>query len=84
MAYFDKEVLLSTMVHIYGNASVLTITDRPNLFVKELKYVFGLPENEITEEITLGQIKKMEFVETICWKELNIMKIYFQTPFCKH
>ncbi|SDH41368.1 hypothetical protein SAMN04488062_10768 [Flavobacterium omnivorum] len=62
MAYFDQEVSLSKMVqHIYGNASVLTVTDRPNLFVKELKMYLDYLKNEIsvvTEEITLGQIKK--------------------------
>ena len=62
MAYFDKEVSLSKMVqHIYVNASVLTVTDRPNLFVKELKMYLDYLKNEITavtEEITLGQIKK--------------------------
>ncbi|MBG6186164.1 hypothetical protein [Flavobacterium sp. CAN_S2] len=62
MAYFDKEVSLSKMVqHIYGNASVLTVTNRPNLFVKELKMYLDYLKNEIsavTEEITLGQIKK--------------------------
>ncbi|MGZ9734160.1 hypothetical protein [Flavobacterium sp. GNP002] len=62
MAYFDKEVSLSKMMqHIYGNASVLTVIDRPNLFVKELKMYLDYLKNEITavtEEITLGQIKK--------------------------
>jgi hypothetical protein len=62
MAYFDKEVSLFKMVqHIYGNASVLTVTNRPNLFVKELKMYLDYLKNEIsavTEEITLGQIKK--------------------------
>ncbi|MDD2674004.1 MAG: hypothetical protein PHF81_03915 [Flavobacterium sp.] len=62
MAYFDKEVSLSKMVqHIYGNASVLTVTNRLNLFVKELKMYLDYLKNEIsavTEEITLGQIKK--------------------------
>ncbi|MFV8364970.1 hypothetical protein [Flavobacterium sp. XS1P27] len=62
MAYFDQEVSLSKMVqHIYGNASVLTVTNRPNLFVKELKMYLDYLKNEIlavTEEITVGQIKK--------------------------
>ena len=62
MAYFDQEVSLSKMVqHIYGNTSVLTVTDRPNLFVKELKMYLDYLKNEIkdvTEEISLGQIKK--------------------------
>jgi hypothetical protein len=62
MAYFDQEVSLSKMVqHIYGNVLVLTVTNRPNLFVKELKMYLDYLKNEIsavTEEITLGQIKK--------------------------
>jgi hypothetical protein len=62
LAYFDKEVSLSQMVqHIYGNASVLTASNRPNMFVKELKMYVDYLKNEIgavTAEITAGQIKK--------------------------
>lgn len=62
MAYFDHEVSLSTMVqHIYGNASLMTAANRPNMFVKELKMYIDYLQNEITsvsEEITKGQIKK--------------------------
>ncbi len=62
MAYFDQEVSLSKMVqHIYGNTSVLTVNNRPNLFVKELKMYLDYLKSEIvsvSEEITLGQIKK--------------------------
>ncbi len=62
MAYFDKEVSLSKMVqHIYGNDSVLTATNRPNMFVKELKMYIDYLKNEIntvSESITAGQVKK--------------------------
>lgn len=62
MAYFDQEVSLSKMVqHIYGNASVLTVKNRPNMFVKELKMYVDYLKNEIatiSAEITAGQIKK--------------------------
>ncbi|KIA87546.1 hypothetical protein [Flavobacterium sp. AED] len=62
MAYFDQEVSLSKMVqHIYGNASVLTAANRPNLFVKELKMYLDYLTNEIaavSDEITAAQIKK--------------------------
>ena len=62
MAYFDHEVSLSKMVqHIYGNTSVLTVANRPNLFVKELKMYLDYLKNEIesaADEITAGQIKK--------------------------
>jgi hypothetical protein len=62
MAYFDHEVSLSEMVqHIYGNTSVLTGTNRPHLFVKELKMYLDYLKNEIatvSAEITAPQIKK--------------------------
>ena len=62
MAYFDHEVSLSKMVqHIYGNTSVLTVANRPNLFVNELKMYLDYLKNEIesvSDEITAGQIKK--------------------------
>ncbi|MFE3868865.1 hypothetical protein ACFX5E_12400 [Flavobacterium sp. LS2P90] len=62
MAYFDHEVSLSEMVrHIYGNTSVLTVTNRPHLFVKELKMYLDYLKNEIatvSAEITAPQIKK--------------------------
>lgn len=62
MAYFDKEVSLSEMVkHIYGNATVMTDANRPNLFIKELKMYIDYLKNEISEtttDLTAGQIKK--------------------------
>jgi len=62
MAYFDQEVSLSKMVqHIYGNTSVLTVTNRPNMFVKELKMYVDYLKNEIATvsvELTAAQIKK--------------------------
>jgi hypothetical protein len=62
MAYFDKEVSLSTMVkHIYGNASVMTDANRPNLFVKELKMYIDYLTNEVREstaDLTSAQVKK--------------------------
>ena len=62
LAYFDKEYSLQEMVqHIYGNANVMEQTDRPNLFVKELKMYVDYLRNEIstfTDEVTANQLKK--------------------------
>ncbi|MFV8327249.1 hypothetical protein [Flavobacterium sp. ZS1P14] len=86
MAYFDQEVSLSKMVqHIYGNASVLTVTNRPNLFVKELKMYLDYLKNEIaavSDEITAGQIKKWHsfknnLIEGIAYYE----NLFSSTPF---
>ena len=49
------------MQHIYGNASVLSNVNRPNMFVKELKMYVDYLKNEIaaiSEEVTTKQIKK--------------------------
>jgi hypothetical protein len=64
LAYFDKEVSLLNMVqHIYGNASVLGNTDRPNVIINELKmYMDYLKKeiNEFSEQITVAQTKKLK------------------------
>lgn len=62
LAYFDKEVSLSQMIqHIYGGASVLSETYRPNMFVKELKMYVEYLKNDIatfTDELSAKNIKK--------------------------
>ncbi|WP_179319591.1 hypothetical protein [Winogradskyella helgolandensis] len=62
VAYFDKEVSLSQMMqHINGNATVLSNSERPNMFIKELKMYVDYLKNEIdtiSEDLTAKQIKK--------------------------
>ncbi|PWA04665.1 hypothetical protein [Flavobacterium psychrotolerans] len=81
MAYFDKELSLVTMVqHIYGNASVMTNANRPNLFIKELKmYIDYLKNeiNEITAELTAAQIKKWNLFKNNLIEGIG----YYQTMF---
>lgn len=86
LAYFDQEVSLSKMVqYIYGNASVLRVSDRPNLFVKELKMYIDYLINEIKEvssEVTLAQIKKLQafknnLIEGIAYYETLFSSIHF-------
>lgn len=64
MAYFDQEVSLSKMIqHIYGNASVLRNSNRPNFFVKELKMYIDYLKNDIQSigsEINNAKTKKLE------------------------
>ncbi|MEA3446182.1 MAG: hypothetical protein U9R19_15795 [Bacteroidota bacterium] len=50
MAYFSKIMKLKEMVHhIYGKSNVITRTDRPNMFVKELKVYIDYLKNIIDE-----------------------------------
>ncbi|WP_125717704.1 hypothetical protein [Flavobacterium ustbae] len=61
LAYFDQEVSLKDMIqHIYQNRSVIR-TERPNLFIKELKMYVEYFRNEIQSisgELTAAQLKK--------------------------
>ncbi|QLC67317.1 hypothetical protein LPB248_13695 [Flavobacterium sp. LPB0248] len=61
LAYFDQEVSLKEMIqHIYQGKSVIR-TDRPNLFIKELKMYVEYFRNElqsISGELTTAQLKK--------------------------
>ncbi|KAF2509903.1 hypothetical protein [Flavobacterium foetidum] len=67
LAYFDQEVSLKDMIqHIYQGKSVLR-TERPNLFVKELKMYVDYFRNEIetiSGEITNNQLKKWNSFKT--------------------
>ncbi len=61
MAYFDKVMTLGEMIdHIYGRTNVISRTDRPNMFVKEIQvYVDYLTAKfeETKHEMTVKQEK---------------------------
>jgi hypothetical protein len=88
MAYFDQEVSLSKMVqHIYGNASVLRVTNRPNMFIKELTMYLDYVKKEITsmtEEITSAQIKKYTAFKNNMLDGISYYEqLFSETPFFK-
>ena len=81
MAYFSKEMNLSEMInHIYGKANVITRTDRPNIFIKELgiyiKYV-----NDKLEESREGTTDKQRKYLTVFLNNLKEGVLYYQTLF---
>ncbi|MGI9525679.1 MAG: hypothetical protein ACR2MS_01055 [Weeksellaceae bacterium] len=84
MAYFDKEVSLSKMMqHIYGNDSVLSHMNRPNMFVKELKMYVDYLKNEIdiiSEEVTTKQIKKWETFKSNLFNGIDYYQDLFLAP----
>ena len=50
LAYFSKIMSLKEMTdHIYGRLNVLSRTDRPNMFIKELKIYIEYIKNKIEE-----------------------------------
>jgi hypothetical protein len=81
MAYFDKEISLSEMVqHIYGNTNVLSSTERPNMFVKELKmYVAYLTNeiNDVSQDVSLTQTKKWNAFKSNLSDGIDYYKMLF-------
>ena len=60
MAYFSKIMSLKEMTdHIYGRANVISRTDRPNMFMKELDLYLDYLKNKL-EETKVTMTKKQE------------------------
>ena len=60
MAYFTKKMSLKEISdHIYGRLNVITRTDRPNMFVNELKIYIDYLKNRI-EETKISMTGKQE------------------------
>ena len=60
LAYFSKIMRLDEIIdHIYGRLNVITRTDRPNMFIKELKIYIEYLRNKI-EETRVSMSDKQE------------------------
>ena len=60
LAYFSKIMRLDEIIdHIYGRLNVITRTDRPNMFIKELKIYIEYLRNKI-EEMRVSMSDKQE------------------------
>ncbi len=60
MAYFSKKMTLKEITdHIYGRKNVISRTDRPHMFVKELNIYIEYLKNRI-EESNISMTKKQE------------------------
>lgn len=65
LAYFSKVVSLKEMVdHIYNRINLITNSNRPNLFVKELSLYIDYLQNKIEEKIENATAHSEEFFET--------------------
>ena len=71
MAYFSKIMSLKEITdHIYGRANVITRTDRPNMFIKELNIYIDFLKNKI-EETRISITNKQEKYLLTFAKNLN-------------
>jgi len=81
MAYFSKLASLKEMVnHIYGRANIITRTDRPNLFVKELTLYMDYLKDRMDEASDSYTIKQGKYLMTF---SNNLMEgiSYYQNLF---
>jgi len=65
MAYYSKIMSLENMTdHIYGRDNMITRTDRPNLFIKELSIYIEYLKNKLEETKTIMTIKEEKYLQT--------------------
>jgi len=65
MAYFSKTMSLKEIIdHIYGRSSMITRTDRPNMFIKELNIYIDFLKNKIEETGVVTTIKQSKYLQT--------------------
>ena len=63
MAYFSKKMSLNDITdHIYGRSNMITRTDRPNMFVKELNIYIDFLKNKIKETKASMTSKQKEYL----------------------
>ncbi|MEA3358055.1 MAG: hypothetical protein U9R17_01395 [Thermodesulfobacteriota bacterium] len=71
MAYFSKIMSLKEITdHIYGRSNMITRTDRPNMFIKELKIYIDFLKNKIEKTRVSVTDKKERYLLTFA-KNLN-------------
>ena len=84
LAYFSSTYSLQKMVdHIYGRTNVMERTDRPNLFVKELKMYVEYLSGKIEETIKPFSVKQQKHFITF-QENLNKGVEYYKELFQKY
>ena len=65
LAYFSKVMSLKEMIdHIYGRSNVITRTDRPNFFIKELEIYIDFLRTKIEESKVSVTTKQRKYLLT--------------------
>ena len=64
IAYFSEIVSLKTMVdHIYGRTNIIRRSDRPHMFIKELKLYVNHLKDQVRESVKPLDEKQRKFLE---------------------
>ncbi|MEP3838398.1 MAG: hypothetical protein ABJM36_12160 [Algibacter sp.] len=81
MAYYDKTMSLKNITdHIYGRANMVSRTDRPNLFIKELDIYIEYLKNKVEDAKVLLSKKEAKYLNTFS-KNLKAGIFYYQDLF---
>ena len=81
MAYYSKTMSLANITdHIYGRDNMVTRTDRPNLFVKELGIYLDYLANKLKETKKNINKKEQKYLNTFA-KNLHLGISYYQDLF---
>src|SRR5690606_38452748 len=81
MAYYSKIVSLQEMTdHIYGRSNIISRTDRPNIFIKELGIYMDYLKNKIEESKHSMNKKQEKYLLTFA-HNLNEGIAYYQNLF---
>jgi hypothetical protein len=77
LAYYSKVATLKEMVdHIYGRINLITHSNRPNLFIKELSLYIDFLQNKIDEKVRNVTAHKDEFILTFHQNLADGIKYY--------
>ncbi|MFI0428721.1 hypothetical protein [Mariniflexile sp. HMF6888] len=81
MAYYSRVMSLKNMTdHIYGRDNMISRTDRPNMFVKELTIYIDYLKNKLEEAKTVMTNKEEKYLLTFT-NNLNEGVSYYKTLF---
>ena len=81
MAYFSKLMTLKDITnHIYGRANMISRTDRPNMFIKELNIYIDYLKNQIEEAQIAMSTKQEKYLKTFA-NNLNDGILYYHNLF---
>jgi len=81
LAYFSEAMSLKEITdHIYGRTNVISRTDRPNMFIKELGIYIDYLKNKITETHDEWNVKQAKYFATFI-ENLNEGVEYYENLF---
>lgn len=82
LAYFSKITNLREMIdHIYGRINLITDSNRPNMFIKELRIYIDYLSDKLDKSVTPLSIQTEEYFNTFTQNILNGINYYKTVAF---